>query len=118
MTAATQDTPKKPGKDKIIESLQKENADLRGTVASLNEQVRVLTQGAYAGKKPAPGIPADTFEVDGKNYRFKLAKANVRRLGERTALEMLVDNEPQEVLGGLTIKAWLVANNSSMVEEV
>jgi hypothetical protein len=76
------------------------------------------TQAAHRSLSGAEGIPDETFEVDGQLFRMTVTEVAVRKLGKRTALDILADDEPYTKLGGLTIKAWLVANNSSAVAPV
>lgn len=51
------------------------------------------------------------FICEGKKYRIRLPKVHIPGIGERTALELAVDEEAQE---------WLIKNNcvGSVIEEV
>ncbi len=72
---------------------------------------------ATPAAKETPGVPADTFEVDGQTYRMALPKMKIKGVGERTALEVLLDDEPYEKLGGKTIKEYLVSYGSIAVQK-
>jgi hypothetical protein len=73
---------------------------------------------APAPAKETPGVPADTFEVDGQTYRMAIPKMKVGGIGERTALEILLDEETYPALGGKTIKEYLVSYGSIAVQKV
>jgi hypothetical protein len=69
---------------------------------------------------PAPevaGLPADTFTVNDEEYRMALPKIKVRGVGERTALEVLLDDEEYAALGSKTIKNYLVESGSIAVQK-
>jgi hypothetical protein len=112
----------KPAKDdeglkKAFEKLSKELGSLRGKVSTLEEQVKLLTANPEAKLPEAPTVPAEGFELDGKKYFFTEPSFTLRGGLKRTALEALSDNEKYPSLGGLTIKEFLVQNNSKLVRE-
>lgn len=109
-------------------ALIEENAALKTEVELLTAQLTAL-QEAYdqlaATPVPQPKASAteaaaeaepEPFEIDGKLFTLTAKKVSIRKLGERTALDIISDDEPYEALGGLTIKAWLLANNSTVLK--
>lgn len=108
------------------EALLLENEALKAEVALLHEQLSKLASdynqlASTPVKSPGTAVAdvqTEPFQVDGEDYQLVVGKIAVRRLGERTALDILADEDTYDALGGLTIKEWLVKNNSKAIKKL
>jgi hypothetical protein len=104
-----------------INSLRQSNIELKSKVALLAEQLDILMKGkpAVADASQVKTLPKESFSVGGQKYKFRVVEGTLPgTIGKRTALEILTDDQAYEDLNGATIKEWLVANNSKMVQRV
>lgn len=75
-----------------------------------------VTDAAEAAQAEAPKA-GQKFKVDGKEFKFGIAKFIVPGIGELTALEAASNDEKHEALGGKTIFEYLVSIGSGVIEE-
>lgn len=99
-----------------LEELKQENSILRDELNSVKTVVEKFVNQPAPKEAPAPVIPKESFTLNGEKYHFRLPVITLPKIGKRTALEILTDETEQAALGNLTIKQWLVANNSKMIE--
>jgi hypothetical protein len=114
--------------DAILEeniALKEENEALHRKITLLEAAIEELAATtAIPGTKKTGHLAAikaaaaqnEPFEVDGKMYTLTVAELSIRKIGKRTALDIISDDEPLPQLGNKTIKEWLVANNSSAIK--
>lgn len=107
------------------EAIIAENQELKSKVVALQLQLDNLEK-AYNELAATPVPPAaaleatqpDPVEINGKLYQFVAKKINIRKIGERTALDIMADEQTYPHLGDQTILQWLVANNSLALKEI
>ena len=98
-------------------TLKAENELLKLQIETLETKISELSA-TKVPTKPAGTAQTPPFNVGGKLYRLKQNEISIRRVGKRTALDIVSDDEPYNQLGGLSIKEWLVANSSTAIEEI
>ncbi len=88
-----------------VESLQKENEDLVAKLILAEERLEkqlVENENLKAELEAAQGVIAEAapaeFEYDGKKYEVIMPKVFIPGIGERTALEVCVDEDAQTYL--------------------
>ena len=104
-----------------LEAVEASNASLQKSVdgltkenAAMKSQLKLVPQSQEASKKVKPTVPDKTFEVEGKTFKFKVAKfhwkgGKDKASYEITALDAL--NEP-------SILEALVNSGSELIKEV
>lgn len=107
-----------------LDTVSNDNATLKKENAELKQQLlTVASNGAIKTAEEAkePKVPAGAFTVAGKKYKFNTAKFIVPGIGEVTALDALADKTTYDKLAidgkAKTIKDWLVAKDSGVIED-
>lgn len=115
MAKHKQTAPQPQGNEELLQAYQQ----LQQEHQTLKELYQDMMQApSKAIVKSLPNLPADTFEVAGNTYRMALPKMKIKDIGDRTALEVLLDDEAYQALKGLTIKEYLVSYGSTAVVQV
>lgn len=79
-------------------------------------KTKAPTDAAEAALDATPEV-GHLFEHEGKTYEIVIPTLNIPEIGKRTALEISMDDEQHEALGGKTIRAFLVEVKSGAIKE-
>lgn len=119
MAKAKKQDDMQPAQNADYQALLEQNAQLaqeRDELAQkLSDAMSLSSTSTHQAQ--AIGVPSDTFQVGDDEYRMALPKIKIGGVGERTALEVLLDDEAYARLGGKTIKEFLVQTGSIAVQK-